>query len=423
MVGLAIAEADGEYTDQRAALMGYWFVHPRFIEFRHLFTVSIRSATRVAVRGAQIECEAGRVGAMQRILVVEDERVEVDVVSFLLRRSGWEPAAATDAAAARRLFEELHPDLVILDIHLGDADGRDLLREFRKQRPDVPILMLTALSAEDERVRGFELGADDYLCKPFSHREFVARVRALLRRGTHEVHEPVEPARMQLGSVVLDPMTHEVTRWGQPVSLTPTEFRLLQTLMSRPNTLVPLRKVLKEVWGHQDLSAKNVVRVAASRLRAKLGDTDVASPLVQTIRGEGLKFCVDNPQASASLHAPTDGPVAVEVIADLQDLLEETGIEPLGELNQAFLRTAEGHISAMRDALARRDADVLVEQAHRLRGVSATLGAQRLSRVCAEIETGSRAGDLTQVDDLLRRVESELLEFENALSPLIARIS
>src|SRR5262245_62009989 len=113
---------------------------------------------------------------MQRILIVDDDHVQIDVVSFLLRRDGFEPVAAYDAASAVRLFAEKQPDLVILDVNLGDADGRDLLRQFRKDRPRVFILMLTALSAEEDRVDGLELGADDYLTKPFGHRELLARV-------------------------------------------------------------------------------------------------------------------------------------------------------------------------------------------------------------------------------------------------------
>ena len=357
---------------------------------------------------------------MQRILVVDDDPVQVDVVSFLLRRAGWEGSAATDAVTARRLFEEQHPDLVILDVHLGDDDGRDLLRQFRKERPGVAILMLTALTTEDERVRGLELGADDYLCKPYSHRELIARVRALLRRGTREVREPVQPGRMQVGSVVLDPMTHAVTHRGHPVDVTPTEFRLLQTLMLRSNSLVPLRTLLKEVWGHQDLSAKNVVRVTASRLRAKLDDDVLAPRLVQTVRGEGLMFCGAEPEPARTRPAATDAPVALDVIADLQELLEESGMQPLEELNQAYTRTAARHVSVMREALARHDAGVLAEEAHKLRGASATLGAQRVSRVCAAIEKQSRAGDMTHIDELLTQLESELSAFEDALTPLLA---
>ena len=356
---------------------------------------------------------------MQRILVVDDDRVAVDVVSFLLRRAGWEPLAAFDAATARRLFEQC-PDLIILDIHLGDADGRDLLQQFRKERANVPILMLTAVTAEGERVHGLELGADDYLCKPFSHRELVARVRALLRRGTRETPEPVQPARLQVGSIVLDPLTHEVMRGDQRIDVTPTEFRLLQTVMSRPNTLVPLRTLLKEVWGHQDLSAKNVVRVTASRLRAKLDDDPLAPRLLQTVRGEGLMFRGKESQSAVSTSTAADGPLALDVIANLQELLSESGMQPLEDLNQVYTGTAARHISAMREAVARGDAGALAEEAHKLRGASATLGAQRVSRLCGLIEKQCRAADMTHVAGMTAHVESEVSAFEDALAPLLA---
>jgi DNA-binding response OmpR family regulator/HPt (histidine-containing phosphotransfer) domain-containing protein len=359
---------------------------------------------------------------MQRILVVDDDQLQLDVVSFLSRRAGWETSAAVDAVTARRLFVEQQPDLVILDIHLGDEDGLDLLRQFRKERPAVAILMLTALAAEDDRVRGLELGADDYLCKPFGHRELIARVRALLRRGPGGPRTPARPGRIELGAMALDPMAHRVTHGGQPVDLTPTEFRLLQALMLRPCTLVPLQTLLHEVWGHQDLSAKNVVRVTANHLRAKL-DAARASGWLQTVRGEGLILCEKEPKRAVTRSAPTEAPVALDVIADLQALVEGSGMQPLQELNQVYTRTAARHLSAIRDSVARHDARIVAEEAHKLRGASASLGAQRVSRLCAVIEEQSRAGDITHIDELLTQVESELAAFEDALAPLLVRPS
>ena len=128
---------------------------------------------------------------MQRILVVDDDRIQVDVVPSCCGAPGSQPATAFDAESARDLFETQPPMLVILDVQLGQADGRDLLRRFKQQRPEIPILMLTVLAAKDDRVYGLELGADDYLAKPFGYRELIARVRALLRRGASEVRERV----------------------------------------------------------------------------------------------------------------------------------------------------------------------------------------------------------------------------------------
>jgi two-component system alkaline phosphatase synthesis response regulator PhoP len=355
---------------------------------------------------------------MQHILVVDDDPVQVDVVSFLLRRAGFHSTAAFDAASAARLFDDQQPDLVILDVQLGASDGRDLLRRFRKQRPEVLILMLTALDAEDDRVRGLELGADDYLTKPFSPRELIARVQAMLRRGSVEAHEAVLPRRMQLGSVMLDPMTHEVTRAGQPLDLSPTEFRLLRTLMVRPNVLVPTRTLLNEVWGHQDMTARNVLRVTASRLRAKLENDRSTPGLLRTVRGEGLMFREDAPALAAG-PVPTDAPVALEVIAELQELLDEPGMQPLRQLKETFDKTAAKHVSTMRTALMTRDAAALSAEAHRLRGSSGSLGAQRVTRVCAVIEERSRAHDLEHVEELLQQLEQELAAFDAAIAPLL----
>ena len=188
--------------------------------------------------------------------------------------------------------------------------------------------MLTALDAEDDRVKGLELGADDYLTKPFGHRELIARVSAMLRRVPRAPPERVIPQPVQLGSVVLDPTTHEVTRAGQHVALTPTEFRLLKTLMQRPNVVVPTRTLLKEVWGHEDLTARNVLRVTAGRLRAKL-ERDPAHPrMLLTVPGEGLIIRSDQPPAPASQALP-EAPIHMEYRLELKELLDEMGVQTL----------------------------------------------------------------------------------------------
>jgi DNA-binding response OmpR family regulator/HPt (histidine-containing phosphotransfer) domain-containing protein len=362
---------------------------------------------------------------MQPILVVDDDRVQIDVVSFLLRRAGFDPITAFDADSARQLFAEQPPLLVILDIQLGQDDGRDLLRQFKQQRPEIPILMLTVLNAEDDRVYGLELGADDYLAKPFGYRELIARVRALLRRGKTEARERALPKRMELGAVVLDPLTHEVSRDGQRVDLSPTEFRLLQTLMERPNELVTTRALLQQVWGHQDMTARNVVRVTASRLRAKL-EQDPAHPrFLRTVAGEGLMFRAESPTVS-SRHlddlAPstTEGPVALDVVAELRELMGQVGSQPLQQLNDVFVQSSRNHVVGMRTALGDGDAERLGREAHRLRGASGSVGAQRVARVCAAIEERARADDLAQVNDLLEQLEHELRDFEQAIVPMLS---
>ncbi|MBV9580593.1 MAG: response regulator [Chloroflexi bacterium] len=360
---------------------------------------------------------------MQRILVVDDDRVQVDVVSFLLERAGFEPVSGFDAETARHLFEEQEPQLVILDVQLGQADGRDLLRQFKQKRPQIPILMLTALGAEDDRVHGLELGADDYLPKPFGYRELIARVRALLRRGATRSREQDAPRRLELGSVVLDPMIHEVTRDGQVLELSPTEFRLLQTLMEHPDQMVSTRSLLQQVWGHQDMTARNVVRVTASRLRAKL-EVDPAHPrFLHTVPGEGLMFHVESPapRVAETPAAPTlpDAPVALEVIAELRELMGQMGGQPLQHLIEVYLQSSQNHLQAMRPALAARDTAALAREAHRLRGASGSVGAQRVAGVCASIEEHAKSGDLSPIDGHLGQLEHELKEFEQAIGPML----
>jgi DNA-binding response OmpR family regulator/HPt (histidine-containing phosphotransfer) domain-containing protein len=354
---------------------------------------------------------------MQRVLIVDDDHVQVDVVSFLLRRDGFEPVAAYDGASAVRLFTELPPELVILDVHLGDVDGRELLRQFRKQRPKVFILMLTALNTEEDRVHGLELGADDYLTKPYGHRELIARVHALLRRASGEANLPSIPRRTQLGSLVLDPATREATRNGRRLELSPTEFRLLQTLLEHPNEMVPTRTLLKTVWGHQDMTARNVLRVTASRLRAKL-QIDPSSPqMLKTVAGEGLMISSD--EAPLTRPGPAEPPIDMDVVSELRELMTEAGGHPLQQLNEVFVSLAEKQTRSMHDAYSRADGEALARDAHRLRGTSASMGARRVTAVCAMIEERSRAGDLDPVAELLVQLEQEMKGYEAAIAPML----
>ncbi|HEV7663488.1 MAG TPA: response regulator transcription factor, partial [Chloroflexota bacterium] len=147
-----------------------------------------------------------------RILLVDDDRELIDLLAFALKRAGLEPIGAHDAAAALRLFEERHPDLVVLDINLGASSGLDVLKDLRR-RAQLPIIMLTALDSEEDKVRGLELGADDYLTKPFSHRELIARIRAQLRRSGQEWPvKRVAETRLEVGSIKLDMAEHSVTK-------------------------------------------------------------------------------------------------------------------------------------------------------------------------------------------------------------------
>jgi DNA-binding response OmpR family regulator len=228
------------------------------------------------------------------VLLVDDDRELIELLSFALRRAGLDPIGAHDATSAIRQFEEHNPDLVVLDINLGSSSGLDVLHELRK-RSVLPVIMLTALDSEEDKVRGLERGADDYLTKPFSHRELIARIRAQLRRGGHDVQVREEPqTRLQVGSIVLDLADHSVTRAGEPVQLTVTEFRLLHCLMTNAGRVVSTNDLLRQVWGYQDSVTSDVVRVTVHRLRRKL-EQDPSNPrLLHTIPGVGVLLKPDS---------------------------------------------------------------------------------------------------------------------------------
>lgn len=236
-----------------------------------------------------------------RILLVDDDRELIELLAFALKRAGLEPLAAHDASGAIRVFEEREPDLVVLDINLGASSGLDVLKDLRR-RSQLPVIMLTALDSEEDKVRGLETGADDYLTKPFSHRELIARIRAQLRRSGQEWSGRRAPeSRLQVGSITLDMAEHSVTKAGQPVAVTVTEFRLLQCLMSNAGTVVPTGTLLKQVWGYQDVSGSDVVRVTVHRLRRKLEDDPQRPALLHTIPGVGVLLKSDAAEGPSEL--------------------------------------------------------------------------------------------------------------------------
>lgn len=220
------------------------------------------------------------------ILLTDDDRDLVDLLSFALSRAGFDVLAAYDAPTALKLVDRA--DFGVLDVNLGSWDGFDLLKEVRR-RSQIPIIMLTARDAEDDKVRGLELGADDYLTKPFSHRELVARIRANLRRRGQE-WAPASPteAVVTVGPLRMNVAEHSVQKNGQPLNLTVTEFRLLQFLMVNAGGVVPTRIVLRQVWGYDDPTGADVVRVTVHRLRRKLGEDPSNPHLLHTLPGVGV---------------------------------------------------------------------------------------------------------------------------------------
>jgi DNA-binding response OmpR family regulator len=229
------------------------------------------------------------------ILIVEDDRELIDLLNFTLRRAGFSVQMAHDVPTAARLVEQTNLDLAIVDLNLGTGNGFDVLRGLRK-RSEIPVIMLTGRHGEDDKVQAFELGADDYMVKPFSHRELIARVRAQLRRNvqTAIVTQPVG-RQLEIGPLRLDAASHKATKDGQPLDLTITEFRLLEYLMVNAGTLVPTRTILKQVWGYEDAGATDVVRVTVYRLRRKIEDQPKNPQLLHTVPGVGVMLVLQEP--------------------------------------------------------------------------------------------------------------------------------
>jgi two-component system OmpR family response regulator len=221
-----------------------------------------------------------------RILVVDDESHITDLVSMALRYEGFEVETAATGRTALKAVEEFRPALVILDVMLPDFDGFTVAERLGTSRTRAPILFLTARDAVEDKVRGLTLGGDDYVTKPFSLEELVARVRALLRRaGTAEESGPITFADLEL-----DDDMHEVRRAGAPVDLTATEFRLLRFLMQNAPRVLSKAQILDHVWQYDFGGDANIVETYVSYLRKKV-DT-LGPPLIQTVRGVGYRLSV-----------------------------------------------------------------------------------------------------------------------------------
>jgi DNA-binding response OmpR family regulator len=224
----------------------------------------------------------------ERILLVEDELSVSDAVSYSLEQEGFELITAADGQAALRRFEESQPELVVLDLMLPGLNGWELLKAFRKQRPGVPVIMLTARAEEADRVAGLEMGADDYVTKPFSMRELAARVRAVLRRASHSPEE-ITPTITKSG-VRLDADRHEVTVDGKAVTLSPKEFDLLAYLMRHAGRVRSRDDILQAVWGSPEYLDERTVDVHIRWLRLKIEADPVTPRRLITVRGIGYKF-------------------------------------------------------------------------------------------------------------------------------------
>jgi two-component system, OmpR family, response regulator RegX3 len=221
-----------------------------------------------------------------RILVIEDESSISEPLAAHLAREGFDAEVAGTLASARAAFDRDEPDVVLLDVMLPDGDGRDLCRELRT-RSDVPIVMLTARGEEVDRIVGLELGADDYVVKPFSAGELVARIRAIQRRGRAP---GARKAPITIGAITLDPSSRAVTKDGRPVELAAKEFDLLRLLMTRAGEVVGREEIMDEVWDPHWFGPTKTLDVHISWLRKKIEDEPSSPRYITTVRGVGFRF-------------------------------------------------------------------------------------------------------------------------------------
>ena len=220
---------------------------------------------------------------MTQILMVEDEESLSDPLAYLLGREGFDVTVVADGIRAVTEFDRAGADLVLLDLMLPGQSGTEVCKQIR-QRSNVPIIMLTAKDAEIDKVLGLELGADDYVTKPYSSRELVARIRARLRRGEDEPSEV-----LHIGDVTIDVPAHTVSRDGTPIPLTPLEFDLLVELARKPRQVFTREVLLEHVWGYRHSADTRLVNVHVQRLRAKIEKDPENPEVVLTVRGVGYK--------------------------------------------------------------------------------------------------------------------------------------
>jgi DNA-binding response OmpR family regulator len=226
-------------------------------------------------------------GKAARILVVEDEESIAQPFAEALRRAGFEPLVTGTAAGALKLADSASPDLVMLDLALPDGDGRDVCRELRR-RSQIPIVMLTARGTETDKIVGLELGADDYVVKPFSAAEVISRIRAVLRR-TGSV-EPAPRGPLRAGPLVVDQAARRATMDGQALDLSRKEFDLLAELMRHRGEVVTREDLMSRVWDTNWFGSTKTLDVHIGWLRRKLGDEATDPEYIETVRGVGFRF-------------------------------------------------------------------------------------------------------------------------------------
>ncbi|MCU1513179.1 MAG: DNA-binding response regulator [Microbacteriaceae bacterium] len=223
-------------------------------------------------------------GSAVRAVVVDDESTLSDLLSMALRYEGWDVRTASEGRAAIGLIREFQPDVVVLDVMLPDIDGLQVLKRLRDDGQDTPILFLTAKDALDDRIAGLTAGGDDYVTKPFSLEELVARLRGLIRRSTIVIADSVDPV-LRVGDLVLDEESYEVRRGSRLVELTATEFELLRFLMRNPRRVMSKAQILDRVWSYDFGGRSSIVEIYISYLRKKIDTGE--EPMIHTVRGVG----------------------------------------------------------------------------------------------------------------------------------------
>jgi len=222
-------------------------------------------------------------GSPVRVLVVDDEVNIAELISMALRYEGWQVATAHTGTKAVRAAKDHRPDAIVLDVMLPDIDGFEVLRRVRSTLPDVPVLFLTARDAVEDRVAGLTAGGDDYVTKPFSIEELVARLRGLMRRAGARREQATHV--LTVGDLELDEDSHEVWRGGDEITLTATEFELLRFLMRNPRRVMSKAQILDRVWNYDFGGQANVVELYISYLRKKIDHG--RAPMIHTMRGAG----------------------------------------------------------------------------------------------------------------------------------------
>ncbi|WP_088006653.1 response regulator transcription factor [Indiicoccus explosivorum] len=226
----------------------------------------------------------------KKLLIVEDEESIATLLSYNLKQAGYETIVAHDGQTGLHLAVEEQPALIVLDLMLPQMDGMEVCKALRQQKIDIPIIMLTARDDEVDKVLGLELGADDYMTKPFSPREVAARIRAVLRRTEHAAPEEPETDRLTIGGLEVFPSKFEVFLNKKPLEFTPKEFELLVYLMENRNRVLTRDQLLSAVWQYDFAGDTRIVDVHISHLREKIEENSRKPQFIKTIRGLGYKF-------------------------------------------------------------------------------------------------------------------------------------